>query len=154
MKQKATVEALRNLLNEMSKCIKDGQLFYKPHFLEVVPGVFKKHRGGFIVVDRTKSCYPLIFYPIDYNKNEGHRDRPRAFLNALDDVIEKIDKIQPILIGHENWEEKQAALFEILPFEKQQFIPCASCGDKYLKEEMLSPEESVDLFCPNCAYQE
>lgn len=70
-------------------------------------------------------------------------------------AIDKIDKIQPILIGHETWDEKQAALFEILPFEKtQQVIACVSCGDEYFEEDMLSIEDSADSICLNCAYQE
>jgi hypothetical protein len=156
MRQKTTLEACKALLNSMKQSIQNNKLFREPHFLEIIPGAFNPHQGGFVVVDRTKACFPLVFYPIGYSTNDKHGDRPKAFSNALKDVTDNIGRIHALLNKSQNWDvNTQKELFEILTFEKsqQKTVECSCCGGEYPAENVIS-EDTAGYICHDCAYQQ
>jgi hypothetical protein len=101
-KKESDHDEAESLLSAMMTCMQEGESFYKKNFLEMVPSLFGFHQG-FVVTDRTKSCSPLVLYPVQYNPS-NHGDRCTAFYLSLQNVAQNLDKIMPILLNPSNSE--------------------------------------------------
>jgi len=105
LKQKGVgIDEARSLLYTMMECMRKRKSFYKSNFLEMAPCSFGLAQG-FVVIDRTKSCSPLILYPHQYNPN-NHGDRCAAFYHSLRAIAQNLENIMPVLLdpSHFEWD--------------------------------------------------
>lgn len=96
-----SADELKRIINQIRDAFNQNQVF-KHHVLEVFPFQFDDQNIGFILVDKSHGCYPLIFYP---QQQTEHATRTQAILNVMDDLVENIDKIIQILENYEKWTE-------------------------------------------------
>lgn len=87
---------------------------YKKKCLELYP-FEKDNQIGFIFIDRSKACFPLVFYPSD-DKVE-HKDRVPGLVQALKDIEKNLRSYEEILREAVRWNE---SLVNTL---KQKFTP-------------------------------
>lgn len=88
------------VLSDMHKIIdQDNNFIYIKKCLEMYP-FWKDKELGLVLIDRSKACYPLIFYPADNLPEHGNRvDALKVVLQDLsrnheffDDILKKSDK--------------------------------------------------------------
>lgn len=88
----ASSQTLKEIDNFVSAVTSNTPFMYElsnndKYFLEFYPVPMKNEQYGFLYVDHTHSCYPLVLYPDKYNNNES---RTTGFLQAAIDIgIEK-----------------------------------------------------------------
>lgn len=94
------VVSTAQVLKDMQSIIDQNNNFmYIKKCLELYP-FLKDKELGLVLIDRSKACYPLIFYPADNLPEHGNRvDALKVVLNDLalnheffDDVLKKSDK--------------------------------------------------------------
>ena len=91
---------------EMTKLIEafhKKELYSCPDFLELYP---LAEETGFVLVDQTNSCYPLIIYDERFDK-EDKKPRVYALGKSLEDVNENLEIIYRKLLDllYEDWTE-------------------------------------------------
>lgn len=97
-----TVYNTSKLINDMLEIIHDSdKSLYVKKCLELCSFI-KDREHGLVLIDRSKACYPLVFYPPDDIPEHG--DRVSALKNAVldlnknteffDEVLKKIFKME------------------------------------------------------------
>ncbi|NNM59980.1 MAG: hypothetical protein HKM04_09230 [Legionellales bacterium] len=97
----------RNFLSKVLGAIEENKPYCEPSFLEIYPFEKSISQSGFVVIDRSKACYPLVLYPED-DKPE-HGDRISTFKTAVADIIDNLDKITPILYSDTIWNQDKVS---------------------------------------------
>jgi hypothetical protein len=85
-----TKQDLVNLLNNAITAFA-GAGIVDPEFFEIFP-INYNGRKGFVVVDQTKGCFPLVLYPD--RPQEGKEDRKYAFSRSLIEVKNNISSVE------------------------------------------------------------
>ena len=84
----ASSQTLKEIGNFISAVTSDTPFMYElcnndKYFVEFYPVPMKNEQHGFLYVDHTHSCYPLVLYPDKYKNNES---RTKGFLHAATDI--------------------------------------------------------------------
>lgn len=92
------------VLNEMQNIINQSSGFiYIKKCLELYP-FLKDNNSGLVLIDRSKACYPLIFYPAD-NLPE-HGNRVDALKIVISDLYRNHKFFDETLKASERWNTK------------------------------------------------
>jgi hypothetical protein len=76
--------------------------FYKEKCIEAYSFI-KDDKKGIFLIDRTKGCYPLVFYPNDLKPLHGGRDS--ALKMACLDVYNQRQYFEDTIKNSENWDK-------------------------------------------------
>ena len=86
--KEASNQTLKEIDNFVSAVTSQTPFMYElfnndKYFLEFYPVPMNNEQYGFLYVDHTHSCYPLVLYPDKYKNNEP---RTKGFLHAVTDI--------------------------------------------------------------------
>jgi len=84
-----------DVLREIIDAMDENKMFSRSYFLELLPFTLEEERG-FVVVDQSDGCYPLVLYPPSFKRQE-RRDRVEPFRLSLGEVKDNLEKIKQIL---------------------------------------------------------
>jgi len=84
---------IKNLFEALYSDYEHSEIYQKEHFLEAYP-VPMDNGSGYLLVDKTKGCFPLVFYPSSKNTNDLSRgSRKEALDNTFIDLNNNIKNI-------------------------------------------------------------
>lgn len=76
---------VEELLTDLQTSIRTKEGYYEPHFVELYHFHNERNQAGLLLVDRSKGCFPLVFYPQD--ENPEHKNRIKAFQTILSRLL-------------------------------------------------------------------
>lgn len=99
---------VKNIFNKLHNAYEDQLMFREENLFELYPISMDENNDscvGYLFVDKTRGCYPLVLYPDakEYTGNISASERTVAFQRVLYDLKCNIEGIIGEFDKHEEW---------------------------------------------------